>query len=217
MKKMWLVFCFGLAGMIMAVNAWAGSAVGSITSTTHAIGVSSSNNRIGVSWTAAPPPETGMLSGYGVAWSTATPPGAAFCQSLSPESTAAVSPELADGTWYFFIQAWYGSVASAISMLGPFLVNESHPDAPDTTFSDVCGCGAGNGGGTADCPFFYEVPTPDLDGDGDVDGSDLVRFAAPLLLDGVAAGIPLPGDFNADGVLDGEDLRIFAGRFGASP
>ena len=99
----------------------------SLTSPSHATGTWSNDNTIDVAWTAASDDDSGV-DGYSVLWdhaSTTVPDTTKDIGTL----TAATSPVLADGDWYFHIRAVdeAGNWAHGAAHLGPFKIDATPP------------------------------------------------------------------------------------------
>ncbi len=69
-------------------------------------------------------------------------------------------------------------------------------------------------GGTGNNTVFPDRLLADSDNDGDVDGSDFLNWQRNF---GVSSGVSVDdGDVNANGIVDGDDLSIWAFAYGAS-
>ena len=99
-----------------------------LASPSHALNFWSSDTTVDVAWTAATD-ESG-LAGYSVAWDHAAATVPDTTQDIGAV-TAAISPALADGDWYFHIRPvdTAGNWAVGAAHLGPFRIDATPPQS----------------------------------------------------------------------------------------
>lgn len=112
-----LVFLFALTTSAAAAPA----APTNVGSTSHQVSISSTNNKVTVTWTASTGPD---LNGYATLWdnSADTVP---VTKTLGSTATSTTSPTLSDASnWYFHIRAIDDSGAYSSTVdLGPFIID----------------------------------------------------------------------------------------------
>lgn len=112
-----------IPGKADSVMATAPSEPAKVISTSHQIGISSTDNTINITWESSTDPE-GDLNGYATKWSN-SPNTVPWTKNLGPTATSVTSGTLSDSSdWYFHIRAVdntgsYSDTAHA----GPFIID----------------------------------------------------------------------------------------------
>ncbi len=121
--RLLVLSCFLVVGTVTFALAAAPSAPTGVGSTTHTAGVTSTKNKISISWTTAVAVDD-ILSGYATVWDHSATTDLVITKTLSAAATSTTSPSLSDGTWYFHIKAVdAGGEYSTVVTVGPYTID----------------------------------------------------------------------------------------------